>query len=553
MSFRLFYNFKPYKVFSPIFNRNEINILKNLSQDKSIVICRPDKGRGVVILNKSDYINKMNNILSDTAKFKLINSDDRVLHTLIQEDRTNRILNKLKKEGALTDSQYNNLSISGSSPGIMYGLPKVHKENPPLRPILSANNTTTYKIAKFIVPLLQPFTTNDYTIKNSFEFSKIITSIRNSSSYTMCSYDVTSLFTQIPLQETIDIILEKAFPSPNNLFHGFNRNQFKSLLELAVCNSFFIFNSNLYQQIDGVAMGSPLGPTLANIFLCHFESIWLNSSPASIKPSSYHRYVDDTFVLFDSNNKAQEFLEYLNGKHSNIKFTIEQENNNSLSFLDIKIEKISNSFQTSIYRKSTFTGLGLNFHSFTPFIYKLNSIKTLIYRTFHLSSTHFNFHSDIEFLKNFFLANGYPLTLFQNTLRNFLNSIYSPSIKPPSVPKHKIYFPMPYMGYVSDKIRSEIQNLVTKRFPHLNLVIAFRNNFTIHSFFKHKEKLAAPLCSSVIYRYKCEECSSSYIGSTKRQFRCRIAEHLGVSVRTSKPLQTPNYSAIMEHHCKTNH
>ena len=226
ISFRLFYNFKPYKVFSPLFNRNEISILKNLSQDKSIVICRPDKGRGVVILNKRDYISKMNNILSDTTKFKLIDSDDRVLHTLRQEDRTNRVLSKLKKDGALSESQYSNLSISGSSPGIMYGLPKVHKENTPLRPILSANNTTTYKIAKFLVPLLQPFTINNYTIKNSFEFSKTITSIRNASSYTMCSCDITSLFTQIPLQETLDIILEKAFPNPNDIFHGFNKNQF---------------------------------------------------------------------------------------------------------------------------------------------------------------------------------------------------------------------------------------------------------------------------------------------------------------------------------------
>ena len=130
------------------------------------------------------------------------------------------------KDGALSESQYSNLCVSGSSPGVMYGLPKVHKDNTPLRPILSANNTSNYKIAKFIVPLLQPFTTNSHTIKNSFEFSRSIASIRNANSYSMCSYDITSLFTQIPLQETINIILDKAFPNVNSSFHGFNRKQF---------------------------------------------------------------------------------------------------------------------------------------------------------------------------------------------------------------------------------------------------------------------------------------------------------------------------------------
>ena len=110
-------------------------------------------------------------------------------------------------------------------------------------------------------------------------------------------------------------------------------------------------------------MGSPLVPIMANIFLCHYEKIWLDSCPSNIKPKLYNRYVDDTFVLFDNEMKAHDFLTYLNSKHPNIKFTIEIENNNSLPFLDVRIDKTTDVFQTSIYRKSTFTGLGLNFHS----------------------------------------------------------------------------------------------------------------------------------------------------------------------------------------------
>ena len=136
---------------------------------------------------------------------------------------------------------------------------------------------------------------------------------------------------------------------------------------------------------------------------------------------------------------------------------------------------------------------------------------------------------------------------------SFLDSIYNDKIKQSTAEKRKIYFSLPYMGYISDKIKCEIHELVNKRFPHLDLILVFRNNFTIGSFCKHKESLPAPLCSSVIYIYNCGECNSSYIGSTKRQFRCRIAEHMGVSVRTGRPLQAPNHSAIMEHHCITKH
>ena len=75
-------------------------------------------------------------------------------------------------------------------------------------------------------------------------------------------------------------------------------------------------------------MGSPLGPTLANAFLCHYKKEWLNSCPIEFKPKLYKRYIDDIFV---------KFVDYMNTKHPNIRFTFETEDQNSFSFLDIKI------------------------------------------------------------------------------------------------------------------------------------------------------------------------------------------------------------------------
>ena len=111
----------------------------------------------------------------------------------------------------------------------------------------------------------------------------------------------------------------------------------------------------MYQQIDGVAVGNPLGPTLANLFLCHHETNWLSNCPLEFKPVLYRRYIDDTFLQFRDISHIDKFLNYINSQHSSIQFTSEIENNSMLNFLDITVSKIDDTFKTSIFRKKTFT------------------------------------------------------------------------------------------------------------------------------------------------------------------------------------------------------
>ena len=127
---------------------------------------------------------------------------------------------------------------------------------------------------------------------------------------------------------------------------GLEKQDFKTLLELSVFNSVFIFNQQYYKQDDGLGMGLPLSPILANIFLCHHENIWLNSCPSDCKPVYYRRYMDDCFLVFRDPSHAPKFLEFLNSRHGNIKFTAELENNRQLSFLDCLVHRINNSFTT---------------------------------------------------------------------------------------------------------------------------------------------------------------------------------------------------------------
>src|SRR5215469_5579478 len=104
-----------------------------------------------------------------------------------------------------------------------------------------------------------------------------------------------------------------------------------------------------------MSMGSPLGPTFANIFMCYHESQWLDNCPPHFKPLLYKRYVDDLLIIFKDLSHAQPFLHYLNTQHNNIKFTTELEVNNSLPFLDIVISHKDTSFNTSVYSKPTNT------------------------------------------------------------------------------------------------------------------------------------------------------------------------------------------------------
>ena len=129
-------------------------------------------------------------------------------------------------------------------------------------------------------------------------------------------------------------------------------------------------------------MGSPLAPVLANIFMGFHESKWLNEYNL-IKPKFYLRYVDDILAAFDNEQDSLNFFNFLNNRHPNIIFTIEKQNNHSIAFLDVFISGIKNQNLTlQTYYKSTYTGLLLNFKSFTSFSYKISLIKCLIDRSY---------------------------------------------------------------------------------------------------------------------------------------------------------------------------
>ena len=239
--------------------KEEFDALKNLLKNKDIIVQKADKGNTVVILNRKYYVCKMKNILNDKSMFEKVYIDhDKILNHLIhEENRVTDVLKNLRDKKEISIEQYKDLSPSDSRPGFMYGSGKVYKiitdGLPSFRPILSAIGTPTHKLAKFLVPMLEPLTTNEYTIKDSFTFAEELRSF--DSKLLMASFDIESLFTNIPLQETIDLCVENLFKDRTHV-DNLSKDSFRELLTRTMSESLILFDQEFYKQHDGVAMGS---------------------------------------------------------------------------------------------------------------------------------------------------------------------------------------------------------------------------------------------------------------------------------------------------------
>jgi len=192
----------------------------------------------------------------------------------------------------------------------------------------------------------------------------------------MLSFDIESLFTNVPTEETIEIILRKVFQPGVRQFHGMTREILKKLLVICTKESHFQFNGRFYEQIDGVAMGSPLGPLFANAFMSDFEEKHIGKL-REMGLNIWLRYVDDVYATVKSKGVEEEILLYLNSQHPNIRFTMELENGDSMPFLDVRVIRRVNKYETTVYHKKTFTGVYLNWTSLTSRKYKVGLIKCL--------------------------------------------------------------------------------------------------------------------------------------------------------------------------------
>ena len=220
------------------------------------------------------------------------------------------------------------------------------------------------------------------------------------------SYDVSALFTSIPVDEAIRIIrvrLEKDIPLSERC--DLSTDQIITLLELSLNITYFVCHGVFYCQIRGAPMGSPISLGVANLAIEDFEEKALDS--ALTNPHVWYRYVDDTFMILHE-YAIQEFTEHINSQSEHIKLTIEAEQDGQLLFLDtLVILNDEGTLKTKIYRKPTHIDQYLNWNSNHHLEHKRSVVRTLLRRAETVVSELEDVREEVNHIKKVMTMNGY--------------------------------------------------------------------------------------------------------------------------------------------------
>ena len=190
-------------------------------------------------------------------------------------------LRTLSKQEAYPPKKYKQLYPTSAVPPKFYGLPKIHKAGTPLRPIVSSRGSITYGVAKELSHIIKPLVgQSPHHLKNIQHFIQQLQGKKLEPGETITSFDVKALFTSVPVQPSIQIVKQR-LQQDNTLPQrtSMSIQQITSLLEFCLSHTYFLFQGKYYEQVQGAAMGSPISPLIANIFMEEFKVQALSSSP----------------------------------------------------------------------------------------------------------------------------------------------------------------------------------------------------------------------------------------------------------------------------------
>ena len=417
-------------------------------------------------------------------------------------------------------------------PGYMYGNVKTHKPNNPLRPIISQVTTPTYSLAKTLNKILTPYIPNKFMLTSTNDLIDLLhTSTCNGMS---ASLDVESLFTNVPIDHTIDIILQLAYNNPDIPPPQIPANLLQQLLSLVTKELPFRAPDNkIYIQIEGVAMGSPLGPLFANFYMAYLENS-IFSNPC-FKPSIYARYVDDIFIQVQSIDQLETIKSQFES-NSVLKFTYETSINNKIPFLDTLIDTSQNTFKTTVYHKPTDQGQCLNANSQCIEKYKNSVVFNYLHRAFKISQNWSDFHAEVLHIKQLLVNNNYSNTMIDKHIDSFLNDKFSSDN---SINTNKTKIPLYYQSQFHSNYKIEeriiktiINSNVNCTDPNskLNLIIYYKNKKASNLIMKNNTAPPPPTPqkTNVVYKFSCplpHREAEDYIGLTSTTLDRRFAKH----------------------------
>ena len=477
-------------------------------------------------MNKDDCIDKINVILSDNTKFVQINKDP--------------TLQLKKKLRALIDTVHATSNaprfpslIGQYQPGYIYGNAKIHKnkENPPLRPIISQLGTPTYEVAKKLNEIISPYLPSKYLIKSTAEFIDLLQNYDSPQGY-LTSLDVESLFTNVPVEETINIIIDTLYKNPTAPPPLIPQELLRSLLRVCTTETPFKSpNGDVYLQTDGVSMGSPLGPLFANFYMGFIEN---NIVPhLTNKPEIYTRYVDDIFLIVKNIKVLEETKEKFTNL-SSLNFTYEIEQNKSLPFLDVSVTRHQDALSTTVHTKATNSDECINYRSIAPERYKTGVIKTFLHRAYKICNNWTTLTAEIDRIQQLLTNNNFPMKLIEQTIKQFIDRKQIPTTES-NTPSINIY----YRSQMSSQYKQEERNIKdmvnthispTNESEEIKVQIYYKNKKLRNLFIRNNSRtMKKEETSHVVYEYRCpvEECkpSTSYVGYTECSLVDRLRNH----------------------------
>ncbi|XP_071497146.1 uncharacterized protein [Diadema antillarum] len=422
--------------------KDEREALKALKSKKDIIIKPADKGSAVVIMSTNDYIAEGDRQLSNSTTYKKLPADPTPQHL-------QKVKDAVQSLDVDSDTKRYLVPKNPVCPSL-YFLPKIHKQNNPGRPIVSGCSCPTVEISRFLDFHLRPLAQRlPSYLKDTTHFLNHILDINThhtpfSSRTLLVTADVTSLYTNIPHQEGMQACKEALNTRTNT--HP-PTDQLLRLLHLVLTLNNFSFNGEHYLQIQGTAMGTPVAPTYANIFMGKVEHAILSLTNPPLLKTSWRRYIDDIFFLWNGSPRSLASLqEKMNNIHPTIKFTFDSSPEQT-HFLDVTIKHADSQLHTELYTKPTDTHTYLLPTSCHP----AHSFKGIVYsqalRVTRICSNTESLEHHLQQLAQHFIQRGYNKQMVHNQITRARHTPRDELLsyrKGGDTHKQDIFFPITY-------------------------------------------------------------------------------------------------------------